>query len=113
MADKPQFQSATLEGAFLEAAFLLQKGELNHYAMGRAKAEDQSDPTKSVIDESKVLKYINITIDTDQQRAIIIANIPVASAPNSFGGYLLAYQFIHNDELSASNNPTMQFYKKY
>lgn len=111
MADKPEFRSTTLEGAFLEAAFLLQKGEINHHLMGRDKSSTDN-PNTIGIDESQVLKYINITIDTDQQRAIIVATIPVASAPNSFGGYLVAYQFIRNDELSYNPDPTMQFYTK-
>lgn len=94
MASLQPFLSTTLEGAFLEAAFLLQRSELNWHFAGKDKSQD---PTKSQVDDTLSLKYINITIDTDQQRATITAQIPVGINSNSFGGYLIAYQWIKDE----------------
>lgn len=109
MATIPSFTSTTLEGAFLEAAFLLQKGEINFHLAGKDKS---GDPDKPGVDESLTKRYINILIDTDQQRAIINATVPVASAPNSFGGYFIAYQFVENADLSSNFDAVNTFYKK-
>lgn len=91
MATLKPFTSTTLEGAFLEAAFLLQQGELNYIRSGDWKSSP--DSTSEPIIEDSLPNYINITIDTDQQRCIITATIPVRVLSNSFGGYLLANTF--------------------
>lgn len=101
MASLPTFQSTTLEGAFLEAAFLLQRGELNYLNSG---------DWKSLGENYVVPSFINITVDTEQQRVTINATLPVASAPNSFGGYFVAYQFLQNKYLTSTFNPVNQFY---
>lgn len=101
MANKPQFQSTTLEGAFLEAAFLLQQGELNYYLSG---------DWKGLGENYQVPNYINITINTDEQRAVIAATIPVGIINNSFGGYLLARQFVESQYVVAQSNIPNSFY---
>lgn len=90
------FKSSTLEGAFLEAAFLLQQGEINYYLSGDWKIDLDNSATEPN-DGSDLPNYINITIDTDQQRCIITATIPINVKSKPFGGYLLATEFA-NDE---------------
>lgn len=93
------FKSTTLEGAFLEAAFLLQQGELNYYRSGRWKqgpdgnVVDGTDPSTG----DDLPSYINITIDTDTQRCVIIATLPIKVKANSFGGYVLAEEFTREE----------------
>jgi hypothetical protein len=101
MAPLPQFQSTTLEGAFLEAAFLLQQGEINYLRSGDWKRFGEN---------YQVPSYINITIDTDQQRAVIVATVPIGVTNNSFGGYLIARQFIENKYIAPELNIISSFY---
>jgi len=85
MATLKPFTSSTLEGAFLEAAFLLEKGEIErNYAN---KPEDDSKPWNK-------LSFITITINTDTQRVVITATLPIRVESNSFGGRLLVEEFI-------------------
>lgn len=109
MASKPQFKSTTLEGAFLEAAFLLQKAEIEWHLAGKDKSQNENNPG---IDESLTLKYINITIDTDQQRAVVTATIPIGIDSNSFGGYLIAYQFVEDEYVNKTRNIVDDYYVK-
>lgn len=92
MATLKSFTSSTLEGAFLEAAFLLQGGELNYYLSGDWKTDIDSNSTKP-INGNDLPNYINITVDTDQQRCVITATLPIGVKSNSFGGYLLVDDF--------------------
>lgn len=90
------FKSSTLEGAFLEAAFLLQQGELNYFLSGDWKVDLDNNATKTPSGED-LPNYINITIDTDQQRCIITATIPVQLKSKPFGGSLVATEFAINE----------------
>lgn len=109
MASLPTFKSTTLEGAFLEAAFLLQNGEINYHLAGGDKSRDAENPG---IDPLLKLKYVNITINTDEQRAVITATIPAGINSNSFGGYLIAYQFISDQYVNERRNIADGFYQK-
>lgn len=115
MATLKPLKSATLEGAFLEVAFLLEKLEtgLNHHKNIQLKlferdlaAEPVSDkPAQAIIIEEKKrllaeTSYFTITVDTDQQRAVIVATMPARIKENSFGGYLLAKEIFSDEELS-------------
>lgn len=101
MATLRPFTSTTLEGAFLEAAFLLQQGELNYYLSGDWKSPPGS--TSQPTTEDSLPNHINITIDTDQQRCIIAAAIPIRVLSNSFGGYLLANTFADDEYVYPSS----------
>lgn len=92
MAILKPFTSTTLEGAFLEAAFLLQQGELNYIDSGDWKSDPDSNVTNSIKPED-LPNYINITVDTDGQRCTITATLPLIVKSNSFGGYLLVREF--------------------
>lgn len=109
MAILHPFKSSTLEGAFLEAAFLLEKLEtaLNYKIIKsnelvkRQEAEAQANQ-KPVLPKPELLetKYIKITVDTDQQRCVIVATLPARIKENSFGGYLLAKEFFTDTAIS-------------
>lgn len=93
MASLRPFHSSTLEGAFLEAAFLMEKGEigLNH----ANKPDDIAEPwSKQAL--------INITMDTNSQRIVVTATIPIKVEPNSFSGYLLAHEFLNDYHVYAA-----------
>lgn len=89
MATLKPFTSTTLEGAFLEAAFLLQQGELNYLQSGDWKREGSTEQ-----ESIELPNFINATIDTDQQRCVITATLPIQIKSNSFGGYLLVDEFL-------------------
>lgn len=102
MATLKPFTSTTLEGAFLEAAFLLQQGELNYIRSGDWKPSPNStsqaaNSTSQPITEDSLPNFMNITVDTDQQRCTITATLLIQVKSNSFGGYLLAEEFIKDE----------------
>lgn len=76
MAAIPQIQSNTLEGLFLEVAFLIQKKEL----------DDTKNPQK--------LNLINITIDTDTKKATIAMALSIDFSTTQNGGYVVAYPYL-------------------
>lgn len=76
MAVIPQIQSNTLEGLFLEVAFLIQKKEL----------DDTKNPQK--------LNLINITIDTDTKKATIAMALSIDFSTTQNGGYVVAYPYL-------------------
>lgn len=96
------FKSTTIEGAFLEAAFLLEKLETAmNYKIRKTnelKKEQeegtQPQPTKPDMPETR---YIKISINTDEQRCVIVATLPARLKENSFGGYLLAKEFFPDE----------------
>lgn len=102
MATLKPFKSSTLEGAFLEAAFLLEKietalnykirrsNELNKHQQANTQSSQQTSPSKPDVPETH---YIKISIDTDGQKCVITATLPARIKENSFGGYLLAKEF--------------------
>lgn len=102
MASLRPFRSSTLEGAFLEAAFLLQQGEINFYLSGDWKADIDSDSTQIPSGPEDLPSYINIKIDTDQQRCVITATLPINVKVKSFGGYLLIDDFAHDKYVYAA-----------
>lgn len=121
MVSLKPFKSTTLEGAFLEAAFLLEKIEtgLNNYKVQELKFLERkivgeiNDPkVKADIEAKKLLlvetKYFSITIDTDQQRCVIVATLPARIKENSFGGYLLAKEFFTDDAVSKISADTLE-----
>lgn len=77
MAQIPQpLQSNTLEGLFLEVAFLIQKKELN----------EEKNPQK--------LNLINITVDTDTKKATIAMAMPIDFSTTQNGGYIVANPYL-------------------
>ena len=87
MAALPQLQSTTLEGAFLEMAFLLQSGEINLGNKGIGAAN-----------------FINITADTDNQLVNIIATIPIFFGSAQHGGSVAAAEYMANDYIGFTTN---------
>lgn len=80
MAALPQLQSTTLEGAFLELAFLLQSGEINLSNKGVAAAN-----------------FINITSDSDTESVSISATIPIFFGSSGRGGSVAAAEYMASD----------------
>jgi hypothetical protein len=80
MAPLPQLQSTTLEGAFLEMAFLLQSGEVNLNNKGVAAAN-----------------FINITADTNNESVNISATIPIYFGATGHGGSIAAAEYMATD----------------
>lgn len=66
----------TLEGLFLESALALQKAEL--------------DSTKN----PQNLNLINVTIDTDAQKATIAMSLPINFETTQNGGYVVAMPYL-------------------
>lgn len=76
MANLTPLQSSTMEGALLELALQLQVHE------------------KYVNTNPSDYNFINVTIDTDQKRAVIAATIPINFATTGNGGYVLAIPYL-------------------
>lgn len=77
MAQIPQnIQSNTLEGLFLETAFLMQKYENSN----------TTNPQK--------LNAINIVIDSNDKTATITSKIPIDYTPDQNGGFIVAYPYL-------------------
>ena len=76
MAQIPRVQSNTLEGLFLEVAFLMQKYENS----------DTTNPQK--------LNAINIAIDSDDKTATITSKIPIDYTHGQNGGFVVAYPYL-------------------
>lgn len=87
MALLPQLQSTTLEGAFLEMAFLLQSGEINLNNKGVAAAN-----------------FINITADTDNQLVNVSATVPIFFGSCARGGSIAAAEYMANDYIKFTTN---------
>lgn len=106
MATLKPFKSSTLEGTFLECAFLLEKLETAlNYKIRKSnelakiqQAGTSSTPSKPDVPETH---YIKITVDTDQQKCVIVATLPARIKENSFGGYLLAKEFFPDTLLTS------------
>ena len=102
MATLRSLKSTTVEGAFLEVAFLLEKletalnykirksNELNKLQQANTQSSQQTTPSKPDTPETH---YIKISVNTDEQRCVITAMLPARIKENSFGGYLLAKEF--------------------
>jgi len=87
MATLPQLQSTTLEGAFLEMAFLLQSGEVNLNNKGVAAAN-----------------FINITANTDEESVNITATIPMYFGASKHGGTIAAAEYMANTYIRFTTN---------
>lgn len=87
MAALPQLQSTTLEGAFLEMAFLLQSGEVNLNNKGVAAAN-----------------FINITANTDNQSVNVSATVPIFFGAAGRGGSVAAAEYMANDYIKFTTN---------
>lgn len=87
MARLPQLESTTLEGAFLEMAFLLQSGEINLNNKGVAAAN-----------------FINITADTDNESVNISATMPIFFGSCGRGGSVAAAEYMANDYVKFTTN---------
>lgn len=87
MAALPQLRSTTLEGAFLEMAFLLQSGEINLANKGVAASN-----------------FINILSDTDQHSININATIPIYFGSAGHGGSIAAAEYMANDYIKFTSN---------
>lgn len=113
MATLNPFKSSTLEGAFLECAFLLEKLEtaLNYKIRKSnelAKIEQASTPSTPSKPDVPETHYIKIIIDTDQQKCVITATLPARIKENSFGGYLLAKEFFPNTLLDLIDDRNLE-----
>lgn len=86
MAALPLLQSTTLEGAFLEMAFLLQSGEINLGNKGIGAAN-----------------FINITADTDNELVNVTATIPIFFGASGHGGSIAA-EYMSNDYIKFTTN---------
>lgn len=73
-----------MEGAFFELALLLQVHEKYH----------QLNPGE--------YNFINVTVDTDQKRAVVAATIPINFATTGNGGYILAIPYLFDKPGSIS-----------
>lgn len=87
MAQLPQLQSTTIEGAFLELAFLLQSGEININNKGVAAAN-----------------FINITSDSDNQIVSISATMPIFFGSCGRGGSIAAAEYMALDYVRFTTN---------
>lgn len=87
MAQLPQLQSTTLEGAFLEMAFLLQSGEINLSNKGIAASN-----------------FINIISDTDNLSASISATIPIYFGACGKGGSIAAAEYMATEYIRFTSN---------
>lgn len=89
MASLKPFRSTTIEGAFLEVAFLLEKGEIHlNQSLGGLSEE--------TIEKQA---FIQIILDTNEQRIVVTATVPITIESNSFGGYLLAKEFVKDEDV--------------
>ena len=87
MAPLPPLKSTTLEGAFLEMAFLLQSGEVNMNNKGIAAAN-----------------FINITANTDEELVNIQATIPIFFGATGHGGSIAAAEYMASDYIKFTTN---------
>lgn len=87
MAALPPLKSTTLEGAFLEMAFLLQSGEVNMNNKGIAAAN-----------------FINITADTDNESVSISATIPIFFGATGYGGSIAAAEYMASVYIKFTTN---------
>lgn len=87
MAILPQLQSTTLEGAFLEMAFLLQSGEVNMSNKGVAAAN-----------------FINITANTSAESVSVSATVPIFFGSCGRGGSVAAAEYMANDYVKFTTN---------
>lgn len=87
MAALPLLQSTTLEGAFVEMAFLLQSGEINLSNKGVAASN-----------------FINITCDTDKQLLNISAIVPIYFGACGKGGSVAAAEYMASEYVNFTNN---------
>lgn len=87
MAQLPQLQSTTLEGAFAEMAFLLQSGEINLTNKGVAASN-----------------FINITCDTDNQSLNINATVPIYFGACGRGGSVAAAEYMASEYIKFTSN---------
>lgn len=99
-------KSTTLEGAFLEAVFLLEKIEgISNIAKKEAKkaydqlSEDQKSGVPLPLTGWDETSFFSISIDSDQQRCVVLANLPSRVKENSFGGYFLAKEIFPDNEI--------------
>ena len=87
MALLPQLQSTTLEGAFLEMAFLLQSGEINLANKGVAASN-----------------FINITSDTDENSVTVNATVPIYFGACGKGGSIAAAEYMATEYIKFTSN---------
>ena len=87
MAALPQLQSTTLEGAFLEMAFLLQSGEVNQANIG-------------VVDSD----FLNIIADTNEETITIAATIPIFFGACGDGGSVAAAEYMPSQYVHFTTN---------
>lgn len=87
MASLPLLKSTTLEGAFLEMAFLLQSGEINLNNKGVAAAN-----------------FINIVASTSTQSIGVNATIPIFFGSAERGGLIAAAEYMANDYIKFTTN---------
>lgn len=87
MAPLPQLQSTTLEGAFLEMAFLLQSGEINLANKGVAASN-----------------FINITSDTDENSVTVNATVPIYFGACGKGGSIAAAEYMATEYIKFTSN---------
>lgn len=80
MAALTQLQSTTIEGAFLELAFLLQSGEINLNNKGVAAAN-----------------FVNITSDSDTESVSVSATMPIFFGASGRGGSVAAAEYMASD----------------
>lgn len=80
MAALPPLTSTTLEGAFLELAFLLQSAEVNINNKGIAAAN-----------------FINITSDSDTESVNVTATMPIFFGSSGRGGSVAAAEYMASD----------------
>ncbi len=76
MAALPSFQSTTLEGLFLEVAFLLQEKELD-------RAKNPED-----------FNLVNVTVNSDTQNAMIEATLPIDTIATQNGTFAVARPYL-------------------
>lgn len=87
MAQLPQLQSTTLEGAFLEMAFLLQSGEVNMANKGIAAAN-----------------FINIAVNSNTESINLTATIPIFFGACGRGGSIAAAEYMASDYIKFTTN---------
>lgn len=100
-------KSTTLEGAFLEAAFMLERLEtISNIGKKKAKeiydklTEEQKSAFPLPLSGFEETNFFNISVDTDQQRCVILASLPARIRENSFGGYFLAKELFSDNEVA-------------
>lgn len=87
MATLPQLQSTTLEGAFLEMAFLLQSGEVNR-------------ANKGVVNSD----FLNIIADTNEETITVAATIPIFFGACGAGGSIAAAEYMSSQYVHFTTN---------